>query len=107
MEKGFDTDQSFMLVEVAGDKLYFQTVSRSGRMIDSGSWKASRMRFPDHNGRARATPKRKCVGQFAPRTVNDLIAGLRHLGFIARVLKMVGGAQADPVASCAPQTVVR
>jgi hypothetical protein len=37
MEKGFDTDQSFMLIEIAGDKLYFQTVSRSGRTIDSGS----------------------------------------------------------------------
>jgi hypothetical protein len=34
--KGFDTDQSFMLVEIAGDKLYFQTVSRSGETIDFG-----------------------------------------------------------------------
>ena len=37
MEKGFDTDQGFMLVEIAGDKLYFQTISRSGHTIDSGS----------------------------------------------------------------------
>jgi 3',5'-cyclic AMP phosphodiesterase CpdA len=34
--KGFDTDQSFMLVEIAGDKLYFQTVARNGETIDSG-----------------------------------------------------------------------
>lgn len=34
--KSFDTDQSFMLVEIAGDKLYFQTISRSGETIDSG-----------------------------------------------------------------------
>jgi predicted phosphodiesterase len=34
--KGFDSDQSFMLVEIAGDKLYFQTISRSGETIDSG-----------------------------------------------------------------------
>lgn len=34
--KGFDSDQSFMLVEIAGDKLYFQTISRSGLTIDSG-----------------------------------------------------------------------
>lgn len=34
--KGFDTDQSFMLVEIAGDKLYFQTIARSGETIDSG-----------------------------------------------------------------------
>lgn len=37
MEKGFDTDRSFMLIEIAGDKLYFQTISRAGRTIDSGS----------------------------------------------------------------------
>jgi predicted phosphodiesterase len=36
MEKGFDTDRTFMLVEIAGDKLYFQTISRAGRTIDSG-----------------------------------------------------------------------
>ncbi len=34
--KGFDTDQSFMLVEIAGDKLYFQVIARSGETIDSG-----------------------------------------------------------------------
>jgi 3',5'-cyclic AMP phosphodiesterase CpdA len=33
---GFDTDQSFMLVEIAGDKLYFQTISRRGDTVDSG-----------------------------------------------------------------------
>jgi len=37
MEKGFDTDQSFMLIEIAADKLYFQTISRLGHTIDSGS----------------------------------------------------------------------
>ena len=37
MEKGFDTDQSFMLVEIADDKLYFQTISRRGQTIDYGS----------------------------------------------------------------------
>ena len=34
--KGFDTDRSFMIVEIAGDKLYFQAISRSGETIDSG-----------------------------------------------------------------------
>ena len=34
--KGFDTDQSFMMVEIAGDELYFQTVSRTGETVDSG-----------------------------------------------------------------------
>jgi 3',5'-cyclic AMP phosphodiesterase CpdA len=33
---GFDRDQSFMLVEVAGDQLSFETLSRSGQRVDSG-----------------------------------------------------------------------
>jgi predicted phosphodiesterase len=35
-EKGFDTDRTFMLVEVAGDEMYFQTLSRAGNEVDSG-----------------------------------------------------------------------
>ena len=34
--KGFDTDRSFMMIEIAGDDLYFQTTSRSGVAVDSG-----------------------------------------------------------------------
>lgn len=34
--KGFDTDRSFGLCEIAGDELYFQIVSRKGETIDSG-----------------------------------------------------------------------
>jgi len=34
--KGFDTDRTFMLVEIAGDQFYFQTVSRVGETVDSG-----------------------------------------------------------------------
>jgi len=36
MAAGFDTDCSFMIVEISGDKLYFQTVSRTGQTVDSG-----------------------------------------------------------------------
>ena len=32
----FDQDQCFMLVEVAGDELFFQAISRSGAIVDSG-----------------------------------------------------------------------
>ena len=35
--KGFDTDQSFMMVEIDGDALHFQALSRRGRLIDSGT----------------------------------------------------------------------
>jgi 3',5'-cyclic AMP phosphodiesterase CpdA len=34
--KGFDTDLSFMVVEVSGDQMYFQTIARTGGTIDSG-----------------------------------------------------------------------
>jgi len=33
---GYDQDRSFMLVEIAGDELYFQTISRAGLTVDSG-----------------------------------------------------------------------
>ena len=34
--KGFDTDRSFMMIEFAGDDMYFQTTSRTGVGVDSG-----------------------------------------------------------------------
>ncbi len=34
--KGFDTEQSFMLVEIDGDVLRFQTISRRGKRVDAG-----------------------------------------------------------------------
>jgi hypothetical protein len=36
MAKGFDTDRSFMLVEIAGEDFCFQAISRTGQTIDSG-----------------------------------------------------------------------
>jgi 3',5'-cyclic AMP phosphodiesterase CpdA len=34
--KGFDTDNTFMLVEFAGNQMNFQTISRAGKTVDSG-----------------------------------------------------------------------
>jgi len=34
---GFDQDRTFMLVEIAGDDLYFQAISRTGAVVDSGT----------------------------------------------------------------------
>jgi 3',5'-cyclic AMP phosphodiesterase CpdA len=34
--KGFDSDYEFMIVEIAGDDLYFQAISRTGETVDSG-----------------------------------------------------------------------
>ena len=36
MLKSFDKDRAFLLVEIAGDELNFQTVSRAGETVDSG-----------------------------------------------------------------------
>jgi len=35
-EKSYDHDMHFMLFEVAGDQMYFQTISRTGETVDSG-----------------------------------------------------------------------
>jgi predicted phosphodiesterase len=35
-EKGFDRDNTFMLVEIGGNQLSFQTISRTGETIDAG-----------------------------------------------------------------------
>ena len=36
MARGFDTDFHFMLMEVSGDTLYFQAISRTGETVDAG-----------------------------------------------------------------------
>lgn len=38
---GFDSDQCFMLAEIAGDEFYFQAISRAGDTVDSGVFKRS------------------------------------------------------------------
>jgi 3',5'-cyclic AMP phosphodiesterase CpdA len=35
-DEGYDSDRTFMLIEVAGDEMYFQTLSRTGTQVDSG-----------------------------------------------------------------------
>lgn len=35
-EKAFDTDRAFLLIEIAGDQLYFQAVGRMGETVDTG-----------------------------------------------------------------------
>ena len=34
--RGFDTDFHFMLMEISGDELYFQAISRTGQTVDAG-----------------------------------------------------------------------
>ena len=35
--RAFDADYSFMLFEIAGDELFYQSISRAGQSVDSGS----------------------------------------------------------------------
>jgi predicted phosphodiesterase len=35
-EVAFDTDRTFMLMEISGDELFFQTITRSGTTVDRG-----------------------------------------------------------------------
>jgi predicted phosphodiesterase len=34
--KGFDTDNSFMLVEISGDTMFFETLARTGELVEAG-----------------------------------------------------------------------
>ena len=36
LDKGFDQDRSFMLMEIDGDDFHFQAISRTGATVDSG-----------------------------------------------------------------------
>ena len=35
---GYDRDQSFMLVEILDDVMYYASVSRTGQVVDTGTW---------------------------------------------------------------------
>jgi hypothetical protein len=34
--KGFDTDRAFLAVEIDGDQLFFNAISRTGMLVDAG-----------------------------------------------------------------------
>jgi predicted phosphodiesterase len=44
--KGFDSDRSFMLVEIDGDVLRFQTLTRTGKKVDQGEIRRSEVPSP-------------------------------------------------------------
>jgi predicted phosphodiesterase len=49
--RGFDTDCSFMLIELAGNDMYFQTTSRTGVAVDSGVIQRTIRPAPESAGR--------------------------------------------------------
>jgi predicted phosphodiesterase len=56
-EVGNDRDQTFMIVEVDDDELHFQTISRSGRTIDSGVLKQQEKAKPTPVGTSGSAPR--------------------------------------------------
>jgi hypothetical protein len=57
--KGFDTDRAFCLVEIAGDRFYFQTISRTGETVDFGVLERSK------------TMVSSASGNYAPSRLNE------------------------------------
>ena len=55
IEAAFDTDRSFMLVEIAGDEMFFQVISRTGATVDRGTM---RRQMGDSTAKVSAPPKR-------------------------------------------------
>jgi predicted phosphodiesterase len=54
-ESGYAKDRSFMLVEISGNEMYFQTISRSGATVDKGVIRRREVRQPIAKA---ATPKK-------------------------------------------------
>ena len=66
--KGFDRGYAFMLVEIAGDQLYFQTISEKGQTVDYGViTKGENNRVIGTTGPVRATPQRPAPTIPTPR----------------------------------------
>ena len=57
----YDTDYHFMLIEIDGDDLYFQAISRSGETIDAGTL------FQDGNDARGQAPTTTPAGTAVPQ----------------------------------------
>ena len=44
--KGFDDDNAFMVAEISGDEMSFQTISRTGTIIDTGKFRRVERKTP-------------------------------------------------------------
>jgi 3',5'-cyclic AMP phosphodiesterase CpdA len=55
---GFDTDRTFMLVEIDGDALHFQAISRAGKTVDKGTLKQLKINSPVQESPASASRDR-------------------------------------------------
>src|SRR5207244_9781098 len=55
--KGFDTDRDFLLVEVTGDEMHFQAITRAGQTIDADTLKKQRTKSEPAAGAGKELPK--------------------------------------------------
>ena len=83
--RGFDTDRSYMLVEIAGDVLTFQTLSRTGKRMDSGS-----IRRPNAAEPATAASRRRRLDEAWPMRVNITRMARQLNNAAARLLRAIG-----------------
>ncbi len=67
---GFASDRSFMLVEVAGDQMFFQAISRTGATVDKGTIRRRVGNTPPHVTAAKpgAKPATNPPAKVAPKT---------------------------------------
>jgi hypothetical protein len=56
---GFDTDNSFMLVEIEDDELYFETISRTGELVESGEIARSDEKAPETGTTEQLAPAKR------------------------------------------------
>jgi hypothetical protein len=95
---GYDQDRTFMLIEIAGDTLFFQAISRTGRTIDSGSIVRARpqARAPEPPARPRLAAVPAAERPDAPRLAAARAgSGAQCLAVASRVL--LGGLGERPV----------
>jgi len=90
--RGFDTDQTFQLVEISGDQLYVQTISRSGKTVDEGTLDAGKKSLTE------------TVSPIAQR-LNKAAAWLNHL--LSRAMVGASSLRTAMVTASCPREILR
>ncbi|MGQ0703614.1 MAG: metallophosphoesterase family protein [Gemmatimonadales bacterium] len=67
-EATFDTDRSFLMVEITEDALYFQAVSRTGETVDQGALRRLVRRTPATQATVTRSPAIRSPGSRTPAT---------------------------------------
>jgi predicted MPP superfamily phosphohydrolase len=65
MASGFDTDRAFMIVEIAGNTLYFQTIARTGKIVDHAA--LERQKKPSYTAATKRLLPNTWIAAFLPR----------------------------------------